>query len=881
MKAFIKLLIPCLVLGTSMSFAGVSDPSEIVETSQSNSSVNMSGRRSFTQGVTQAVTDSVTQSVDSVKETVGTGVSTVKGWLNKGLDSIKIGGSPNEKKVGEKSVDKTKPSSANQAPAQIEMRPEKTPVRALSEREVKINELSNQIGQTPGLKKSYTSEDLKNAKNQIKKDGVAVVAKPGRKSEKNLSTLKSGVPIFPMEIKKSVKLPNGKSKIVIGPIKNIPKLDIGEEPSLTVSEFITKKYIPEIVEAGEYKSLPSPVLVEESLVKNVTTQVIVKAEPAKDLDKQKNGIDKIVTREAIAKAMPKIVFAQKVIEKPLRTLSEQYMQMMAAIILYSKNDHCPHILGLFDQLAKDEKLQTEAHYYLGQCAAQLKMHSLAFDRLSKIVQAEDKEFAASALEGITKDLPMDYEIRYSDIIKSIKNQKWIPAKIKDEVYYLTAKGLTKSENYTQAKLYAEKVSETSPRYPNSQYLIGIALFGLGDTKKGVAKLEGLRSWIKNKGLNERNLNSLIAINLARMKFTQGQYKEALPLYMNIEKDHPLWVQGLIEQGWTQLAQNDFSGAIGNMYSLHSPYFKAVYKPESFVVRTIGYLNICQYGDAYRTLSWLEKEYRPWLDGVKQYLSDKKDPIDYYRTSISYLKGKSTDSVDGLNYQVIREIARQKEFLNAQTGINLKADEYPRYSGIEKGIVNERLQIRNRETKAASRFRDIKNKVAKGEKDRVPVVQIDEWKNQMKVERDIVLGLRFQSELLEKSRLAYKQLEKVTLTQLESESLKLQSLAGKVLGDSLKRVQNEMGTVLENNEFLRYEVFAGSGENIRYQVAGGKVGDANRLPASVKPEKLQNWSFDGEYWEDEIGSYRSSLNNNCPQSGNQMEEFFKGREGSDK
>ena len=30
-------------------------------------------------------------------------------------------------------------------------------------------------------------------------------------------------------------------------------------------------------------------------------------------------------------------------------------------------------------------------------------------------------------------------------------------------------------------------------------------------------------------------------------------------------------------------------------------------------------------------------------------------------------------------------------------------------------------------------------------------------------------------------------------------------------------------------------------------------------------KMMNWNFDGEFWEDEIGSYRSSLQNNCPMS----------------
>ncbi|MEL4419720.1 hypothetical protein, partial [Shewanella algae] len=80
---------------------------------------------------------------------------------------------------------------------------------------------------------------------------------------------------------------------------------------------------------------------------------------------------------------------------------------------------------------------------------------------------------------------------------------------------------------------------------------------------------------------------------------------------------------LIEQGWAQLALNDSAGAIGNMYSLHSPYFRVLYQPQSFVIRTIGYLNICQYGDAYRTLTKLEGDYREWLNKLNAYLSKER------------------------------------------------------------------------------------------------------------------------------------------------------------------------------------------------------------------------------------------------------------------
>jgi hypothetical protein len=103
-------------------------------------------------------------------------------------------------------------------------------------------------------------------------------------------------------------------------------------------------------------------------------------------------------------------------------------------------------------------------------------------------------------------------------------------------------------------------------------------------------------------------------------------------------------------------------------------------------------------------------------------------------------------------------------------------------------------------------------------------------------------------------------------QIGKERSDLETKASQALAQHLNEMQVELSLMISNNEFLRYEVFAGSGENIRYQVAGGNTAQTQRIPASIKPEKALSWSFSGEYWEDEIGSYRSSLKNNCPQMG---------------
>lgn len=852
-----------ILLASVPSYAGLSDPNELVEDSKIDPALIRS------------------------TETWSTVTDTVKGWWDKGVEAVTGTKSAAQKEATRPRTETTKiapevetdtttgqvdanqgdgtETSAETATQGDSTAPETTAAP------VPVVDLG-----VPPVDQGTTSSELKEAKRLLKDQSATRTSKPGRKHGTNLKVSTTGVPVFPLEIKQTVKLKNGKTKVVMAPLKKIPRLDVGEEPTLSAEDFILKDYKFPLRDVGDIKSLPSPELVKDSIVKALTTRQVLPAKPAIDMDKKSFGVAQIVTKDTITKSLPRVNESKPVAEKPVAAYSENQLKMLTASILYAKGDRCHILLGMLEDVAKDSKdtkLQTEANFHLGACAQKLKMYSLAFERLSTIIRSENADFAGEAIELLAQNLLPEYELPFSKLIRDFKAQKLISQKIRDEVHFLTAKGAFKESNYLAAKTYAEKVTESSPRFGQAQYLIGISWYSLGNLSKAVAKLEGLRTWLAALKNPDKNLNSLSAINLARMKFTEGRFKEALPLYMAIDKDHPFWVQGLVEQGWTQLALEDYSGAIGNMYSLHSPYFKAVYKPESFVVRTIGYLNICQYGDAYRTLSWLEHDYRPWAASIEKYVSTKKLASDYYETAKGYLKGKSDEDADGLPYQVVREMARQREFLNYQLALNEKADETGRYEAVDKKLADEQASIKTRIAKATLRFKDLKAKLKQAEKDRSLLTQADQWRNQIKMERELVIGLRYQAQVLQASRKSYAQLLTKISTRLEKEKYVLREGAGRDLVTTLLRMKGDINTILENNEFLRYETFAGSGENIRYQVAGGETAEANRLPASVKPTKMLNWSFDGEYWEDEIGSYRSSLNDNCPKMG-KMSDYFK-------
>jgi hypothetical protein len=327
----------------------------------------------------------------------------------------------------------------------------------------------------------------------------------------------------------------------------------------------------------------------------------------------------------------------------------------------------------------------------------------------------------------------------------------------------------------------------------------------------------------------------------------------------------LWVEALIEQGWSQLFTDDAAGAIGNLYSLHSPYFKSVFMPDSWVVRTIGYIDICQYGDAYRTLTKLEQLHSNELQAVNAYLTKNKSPENYYEVVKSYVRGKSDQAIDGLPAQIIREIAHQRGFLNVQDSLNSKEDEIGQYKFVYSLIVKDQAGLKARMAATKGRLAQVAANLKKAEKDPTLAKNINEWNAQKRNETMLLKNYEFQVGLFEEGRVGFNSLSKAANSRLEAEKSHLRTVGGKELAANLQKTKARLTQILEGNEFLRYEIFAGSGENIRYQVAGGATADGQRIPANVKPQKILNWEFDGEYWEDEIGSYRSTLKNNCPKN----------------
>jgi hypothetical protein len=691
------------------------------------------------------------------------------------------------------------------------------------------------------------------------KSTALIKATPGRAGTTVLPKTKGGVPVAAW------------SNIRVS--KKVPLLDIGTENTISRENFTVSKLAWGTFTPPEIKKMPPPASVPASELALINTTKVIKPLGFRGLQANVRGINKPVTLEQVQKVAYTVNPEKTIQEMPYKPLSPEMMKMVAALILLEKSDNnCYMVMGLFHELKSSAPLKLEAAYHLGACAAQMKFYQSAYENLTMAIVSGDKDYNSSALAVLARDLPNVYEKNFFQMMKGQGGLKSLFTAIGKEkelnpVYYHLAKGAYRSGEFKTSGNYSEQVTSSSAFYDEAQFLSAMNSFALNDKSTALKKLQDLWKRIEpKKNDSTANIRALTSLNLARMYFATKKYDKAFEHYMQVPKNHPLWVEALIEQGWTQIALEDFAGAIGNMYSLHSPYFKAVFQPESFVVRSIGYLNICQYGDAYRTLSFIEKDYRDWSGKLGQYLQTKNKPAELYATIRSYIKGKSSEDLEGVPYQIWREMAHRKEFLNMQTALNDQQDEMARFEGVNSKIKEEKAAIRWRSEQAKKRFDQLRAQIAKAQTDNSLKKNVDQWRASMNLERDLTISYRFQLAVLEQGREAFLDYQRRAVATIEKESAAFYRGAGEALLTAARSMQSEMMRVLDNNELLRYEVFAGSGENIRYQVAGGEVSGANRIPASIRPTKMLKWSFDGEFWEDEIGAYRSSLQNLCPKSG---------------
>lgn len=676
-------------------------------------------------------------------------------------------------------------------------------------------------------------------------DSALTVKKSGRAPSAGLKVKSSLVPTFEVYQKKVVK-----GKVEVFKVKNIPLLDLGEEREVQAS-VLSPLRLPASREVNvkqsrrrdsppvvQFKLAPYNVVVENA--KTVTTADAFKKIP--DV-KILNPVTDPVTQD------PLVQLTKMDDMKP-----NDYKLLQALIFLEIQKNY-ELAMGLFAELMDDPEHRTESLYHYAMTAKGLGLNSEFRQYMIQVAQeSKNKEWQQKATEALVSNITV---LETSDIA------------LIDPLVIKYDMDVTKNDDYqiTRAKYYSEKgqlglmedalifISEKSPRYPEALLLSALFNYRQGKVEEAIVQLERMMQVTENDKTSQ--LRSVGALTLARMQFQKSDYKDAFQSYLKVDKSNPLWLQAMVESAWTQILGEDYEGAAGNMFSLHTDFFKNAFAPESYVVRTVGYLNLCQYGDGVQVLNEMNKKYAPWKQKLEDYAKTHKNSLNYYDTVKNWIKNSDLKEVDGLPRSFIVELARHPAYMSVQKQINNYEDEIVRFNKIALTLIKKERELISKQNEANKELLDAKKNIRGDSPSPMVVSRVQNAEKKL-------LSYRIQYHIAKKARVSIKNLRTTGLARIEKEKSVLRAQASQALQSRFNEMLASLNKVLDQNEVLQYELYSGAGEHIRYQMAGGEINEKERPELKVQKEKSLNWKFKGEIWEDEVGHYRSSLKNVCAQ-----------------
>ncbi len=654
---------------------------------------------------------------------------------------------------------------------------------------------------------------------QASAEPAFILKSAGRKPAPSLKVKTSHVPTY------SLVTPKGEK------IHSIPRLDLGEEPRISANDLSAPRF-PASAEVNlkPIRKLESPeVFMNDKILKDLPS--FTKSQIVTPPD----AIDHIPDIKDLGAPAD---FQTQAVEPQVKIMEEMNpndYKLLQALIFLEMHKNYELAMGLFSELIEDPKHHLEALYQYALTAKGLGLNSEFREYMLKVARESQKsDWKMRATQKLVDNIDV---LETSDIqyIDPLVQETDVDVSTKD-LYQLT-----RAKYYlNEAKLGAVEealvmIPEKSPYYNEALIVSGLYNYRQGKLDEAIMDLEKVLPLAQKKW----PLRSVAAITLARMHFQKGQFKEAFQDYLQVDKSDALWLQAMVEQAWTQILGEDYEGAAGNMFSLHTDFFKNAFAPESYVVRTVGYLNLCQFGDGLQVLGEMKQKYTPWKTKMEAYSSTHKQSSNYYDTVKSWIKNSDLKEVDGLPRSFIVELARHPAFLKVQAQINTYEDEITKFNQITISLIRKQKEIVQKE-----------NEVIKSSSN------ADDRNRRL-------MPLRIQEHIAKKAANSIKALRIKGVARINKEKEDLRIKASVALENRYKELYSSLDRVLGQTDVLSYELYSGAGEHIRYQMSGGDVNDKQRDELKVQDDKSLRWKTKGEVWEDEVGHYRSSLKNVCP------------------
>lgn len=372
---------------------------------------------------------------------------------------------------------------------------------------------------------------------------------------------------------------------------------------------------------------------------------------------------------------------------------------------------------------------------------------------------------------------------------------------------------------------------------------------------------------------------------ARAHYSNGQFSDSIRHLKQVRKSSNDLTDALSELAWAQLQSEHYGEAVGTALNLQAGGLRHTFAPEGPMVMAMAMNEICQYPQSLAAIRFFKTSYDQsfrWLNNWIQGGGDRS--MDIYSLATAFLRD-DTAGVPGVPSRIASEWIRSPVFISHQDEINLLFEERSRAAslGISGALEQHRLA-----SEILAFIHALKPKYLAAKR-----VQKDSLKNSeslppaipQEVPQEIPQEIKEELLLLKKKILTYRRMQlaapvwKLILTnhqkKVPGRQKELLSAIRLDLNARTERMFLQLQEIAENIQLIEVEIYNGASQDIIWQNAHP---DYRKVIDNIKENQHEqaqaapvwNWghiatsgaSGTGEIWEDELGSFKASLFDNC-------------------
>jgi len=325
----------------------------------------------------------------------------------------------------------------------------------------------------------------------------------------------------------------------------------------------------------------------------------------------------------------------------------------------------------------------------------------------------------------------------------------------------------------------------------------------------------MERWNALKKDSARDLRARCIAGQARTLYEMNRFEEADRMYDQIPKASFVWTDTLFEHAWNSYALEEYNRTLGKLVSYKSPALQFVFNTETDVLMAQSYAALCLYDDAGKVIDEFSKQYGNVAKEIKRFV--ESNPVDmrpYYVLGKNALNAKL--HTNRMMYRFMNRFVRSPYF----STLSLSEDR-----AVAEKIAIQRMDASRPSTRTGmgSGFPGFLN---------------------------LVLNWRIRT---------------------------IQLMGGIFVRNSMIDYHQIMISDFEKMQFMKIDILSHQKEKLLNpaQANASERSRGNRIP--VRRDDQYLWSFNGEFWNDEIGDYVFALESECGKSGAQGIENTGGSE----